>query len=112
LLKYKFSLDLGALKNTSKMKQLAQRICGRSKGLVTLTMGASATVCSKSDIKAFFWLAWKLHWVFFLNYQGNRQPFSIRFISDHWENAGMMAEISKPGNGFRLTYILQPCSST
>jgi len=37
----------GATKNTASKKQSPNTICGKSKGLVTVSNGAAKTVCSK-----------------------------------------------------------------
>jgi len=38
---------------------------------------------------------------------GNRLPFSLRFLSDHYEFAGAMAEINKPGFQKKLPLFLK-----
>ena len=47
-------------------------------------------------------IAAPLHWSTLalqhcFSFSGNRTPFSLRFLSDHFEFAGAMAEINKPG---------------
>jgi len=43
-------------------------------------------------------------------FTGSRAPFSIRFVSDHWDFAEMMGEAGNPGKGARLAYELIGCS--
>ena len=42
---------------------------------------------------------------------GSRAPFSLRFISDHWEVAEEMGEAKDPGKGARLAYELISCGN-
>ena len=42
----------------------------------------------------------------------SRTPFSVRFLSDHWEYAtDAMHEAVKPGKGIRLAYSLENCGA-
>ena len=63
-----------------------QRICGRKFVTANEAM-MSKTVCS------------------------SRSPFNLRFISDHWDFTGMMAEANNPGAGARLAYQLVSCGA-
>ena len=40
---------------------------------------------------------------------GARVPFSLRFVSDHFEFTDMMKEAGNPGVGARLAYELVNC---
>merc|ERR1712241_721633 len=74
----------GAVKNTNDMKGLGERFCGRQ--LVSNDMDmASKTICSA------------------------RVPFSLRFVTDHFEFTDMMKEAGNPGVGARLAYELVNC---
>lgn len=78
----------GAVKNTADMNAAPERICGRQ--FVTATKGMAAlakTICS------------------------SRAPFSLRFISDHWDFAEGMMEAKDPGKGARLAYELISCGN-
>jgi hypothetical protein len=46
--------------------------------------------------------------LFFL---GSQTPFSLRFLSDHFEVTGDKLEANNPGKGAKLTYILQNCGA-
>eukprot|EP00093_Oithona_nana_P004333 04333.XXX_140302_138918_1 [CDS] Oithona nana genome sequencing. len=77
----------GAVKNTNDMKGLGERFCGRQ--LVSNDMDmASKTICSA------------------------RVPFSLRFVSDHFEFTDMMKEAGNPGVGARLAYELLSCGGS
>eukprot|EP00096_Caligus_rogercresseyi_P007893 TRINITY_DN26032_c0_g1_i1.p1 TRINITY_DN26032_c0_g1~~TRINITY_DN26032_c0_g1_i1.p1 ORF type:complete len:403 (+),score=38.83 TRINITY_DN26032_c0_g1_i1:23-1210(+) len=73
----------GAEKKTGKVVN-SNAICGRSVGLVDMTMGAAATVCSRS------------------------MPFSLRFVSDNFEFKEEAAKL--PNQGFQLAYTQDGCT--
>ena len=77
----------GAVKNTNDMKGIGERFCGRQ--LVSADMAMeSKTVCSA------------------------RTPFSLRFVSDHFEFTEEKKEAGNPGKGARLAYELVNCGGS
>ncbi|XP_071749656.1 uncharacterized protein [Lepeophtheirus salmonis] len=74
----------GAEKKTGKLAN-SNAFCGRSKGLVDMTMGDAKTVCSRA------------------------LPFSIRFVSDKFEFKEEAAKL--PNLGFQLAYTQDSCTA-
>ena len=107
----------GAAKNTANNKGLPEQFCGRN-----LIDATADPFSGKKDTKKFVTVCCKCRNFFFKKncnislksqfFLASRTPFSVRFLSDHWEYAtDAMHEAVKPGKGIRLAYSLENCGA-